>query len=75
MRLITFPSVASLALPDFYTPFHQQYKFRGEKIIEYNMHVSIFSTNFDWNISQFKKDLVKLKYQTDIVAAYIYRLP
>jgi hypothetical protein len=49
--------------------------FGGKKIIEYKMYVSIFSTTFDWNISQFKKDLVKLKYQTDIAAAYVYRLP
>jgi hypothetical protein len=48
-------SVACPILPYFSTLSHKMHDFR-EKAIEHKMYEFIFSTNFAWNISHFKKN-------------------
>jgi hypothetical protein len=47
--------VASLALPHFSTLSHKRHDF-GEKVIDYEMYILIFSTTFVWEISHSKKN-------------------
>ena len=56
IRHIVLSSVAYLALPYLSTLSHQRHDFRKKKGIKQEMCVTIYSTNFVWNICQPKKN-------------------
>jgi len=55
MRRIILPSVASLAVPYFYTLLQKRHDFRRD-VIGHNMRVMIFCTTFVCNTSQSEKN-------------------
>jgi hypothetical protein len=62
MRRSTLSSMACLTVLLFATLFHKRYDIE-EKVIECKMRVLIFSTNFVWNISYFKKNWARYDHK------------
>ena len=70
MRRIIFSSVACPAVQYFPTLSHKRLDFRGKKFPEHKICVSIFSTNFIWNICYSTK--ISARYNKKFVLIFMW---
>jgi hypothetical protein len=69
MRRIILSSVSCLAVPSFATLPYKRHDFWKKKVFDHKMCL-VFSTNFVWNISHFKKNSERYYHK----CTYVYVL-